>query len=123
MRAVTTATAALAIGVPRKTLDNILARLALPEAPKGRQGVERHLPVSLLPHLYLVAELVTKLELPVILADRVAGRLAAGTAALGDHLVLHANPAAVRASLDARLADAIEHVVRRPRGRPRRRQG
>lgn len=119
MRAVTTATAALAIGVPRKSLDNILAKLALPEAPKGRQGLERRLPVTILPHLFIVAELVTRLEMPVRTAHELALQLVSGRAEVGAFLSLRLDPASIRTAVDLRLADAIEHVVRRPRGRPR----
>lgn len=148
LRAVTTTTAAIVLGIERKVLDNLLVRLAPEALPKGRQGVERRIPISLLEHLALTTELSDMLGVPVREAftlsraltgevplgpgnessgarqgsteTTTSGDSRAGRAILGDYLRIDADLARLRADLDARLALAIESVVRRPRGRPRR---
>lgn len=119
MRAVTTATAAAAIGMQKKALDNLLGRLDLPEAASGRQGVERRIPVSLLPELLLTAELTDQLDMPIRSAFVLARRLVSGEVALGPFLNVRAETAAIGEEIDRQLEVAIETVVRRPRGRPR----
>ena len=88
MRAVTTATAAAAIGLRKKALDNLLGRLDLPEASSGRQGVERRIPVALLPELLLTAELSDQLGMPIRSAFLLARRLVSGEVALGPFLLV-----------------------------------
>lgn len=119
MRAVTTATAAVALGLQKKALDNLLGRLDLPEAASGRQGVERRIPVSLLPQLLLTAELSDQLDMPIRSAFALARRLVAGDVAAGPFLQLRADTESITAEIDRQLEVAIETVVRRPRGRPR----
>ncbi len=119
MRAVTTATAAVALGLQKKALDNLLGRLDLPEAASGRQGVERRIPVSLLPQLLLTAELSNLLDMPIRSAFALARRLVAGDVAAGPFLQLRVDTESITAEIDRQLEVAIETVVRRPRGRPR----
>jgi hypothetical protein len=119
MRAVTTATAAAAIGMQKKALDNLLGRLELPEAASGRQGVERRIPVTLLPELLLTAELSDQLHMPIRSAFALARRLVAGEVELGPFLNVRARTSALGEEIDRQLEVAIETVVRRPRGRPR----
>ena len=119
MRAVTTATAAVALGLQKKALDNLLGRLDVPEAASGRQGVERRIPVSLLPQLLLTAELSNLLDMPIRSAFALARRLVAGDVAAGPFLQLRVDTESITAEIDRQLEVAIETVVRRPRGRPR----
>ena len=119
MRAVTSATAAAAIGLPKKALDNLLGRLDLPEAASGRQGVERRIPVSLLPELLLTAEISGQLGVPLRSALSLARRLAAGDVSAGPFLRLQADTESIQDEIDRQLEVAIETVVRKPRGRPR----
>lgn len=119
MRAVTTATAAAAIGLHKKALDNLLGRLELPEAVSGRQGVDRRIPVSLLPDLLLTAELADQLGIPTRLAFALARRLAAGSIEAGPFLRVHADTESIQGEVERQLEIAIETVVRKPRGRPR----
>ena len=119
MRAVTTATAAVAIGLQKKALDNLLGRLDLPEAASGRQGVERRIPVTLLPQLLLTAELSDQLDIPIRAAFALARRLVAGDVSAGPFLRLLADTDSINEEIDRQLEVAIETVVRRPRGRPR----
>lgn len=119
MRAVTTATAAAVLGVKRKALDNILGRVDTPEIPKGRQGVERRIPVSALVELFLATELSARLGTPSQQAFALAQELTrGGTVQVGPFLHVEADLAGVQAEVDAQLEVAIESVVRRRRGRP-----
>jgi hypothetical protein len=119
LRAVTTATAAAAIGLHKKALDNLLGRLELPEALSGRQGVERRIPVSLLPELLLTAELSDQLGIPIRAAFVLARRLADGSIEAGPFLRVQADTDSIQEEIDRQLEVAIETVVRKPRGRPR----
>lgn len=119
MRAVTTATAAAALGLRKKALDHLLGHLEPSEASRGRQGVERRIPVALLTDLFLAAELAERLGLPVRSALALARQLKAGDVALGPFLRVSADIESVRFALDGQLESAIETVVRKPRGRPR----
>lgn len=103
----------------KKALDNLLGRLDLPEAASGRQGVERRIPVTLLPELLLTAELTDQLDMPIRSAFALARRLVAGEVALGPFLNVRAETAALSEEIDRELEVAIETVVRRPRGRPK----
>jgi len=119
VRAVTTATAAAAIGLQKKALDNLLGRLDLPEAVSGRQGVERRIPVSLLADLLLTAELSDQLGIPARTAFVLARRLADGSISAGPFLRVQADLESIQGEIDRQLEVAIETVVRKPRGRPR----
>lgn len=146
MRAITTATAAVILGIERKALDNMLARIDEEVLPKGRQGVERRIPVSLLERLAITADLAATMGAPVREAYRVArfltdpvagqgsdpasapvpaagGRRETVEALLGPHLRLAVDLAALRRDIQDRAELAIESVVRRRRGRPRRSRG
>jgi hypothetical protein len=120
LRAVTTATAAAALGLDRKAFDNIIARLSPDLVPKGRQGRERRISIDLLTRIFLAAELSGRTGMPIreafILASKVADR---GIEGLGPHLTLTADLAGAGSELQHRLSIAIESVVRRRRGRPR----
>ena len=119
MRAVTTATAAAVLGLKRKALDNILNRLDSALLPRGRQGVERRIPISVLADLFIATELSRSLGTPASRAFDIAQTLSSeGGAQAGPFVLLRVDRAAVQAELDAQLEVAIESVVRKPRGRP-----
>ena len=119
MRAITTDTAAAAIGIQKKALDNLLGRLDLPEAVSGRQGVDRRIPVTLLPELLVAVEISERLGVSVRAAFDLARRLSAGPIDLGPYLHLRADFSSVRGEVEEQLEVAIESVVRKRRGRPR----
>ena len=89
----TTATAAAVLGVGRKALDNILGRIDASEIPKGRQGVERRIPVSTLLELLMATELSARL----------------GASSRESH----------RAHIRSRLADCVPEAGARMRRAPR----
>lgn len=123
MRAVTTATAAAVLGIKRKTLDNLIGRLESDAVPRGRQGVERRIPIGRLAELLLTLELTGRLGATAREAFAAARELSErGSTELGPFLRIEADLPAVQAELEAQLEVAIESVVRRRRGRPSRAQ-
>lgn len=119
MRAVTTTTAAAIIGMRPKAFSNMIARIQAPELPVGRQGLERRIPVTLLPRLLLTAELAQRLGLPFWDAYSLADRLGRGEDAAGPFLRVQADLGLVQREIDEQLEAVIETVVRPRRGRPR----
>lgn len=120
MRAVTTATAAAVLGLNRKALDNILNRIDSEALPKGRQGIERRIPITVLADLFLATELTRTLGTSAARAFELAQSLSGqGGSQVGPFLSLIVDRPAIQAELDAQLEVAIESVVRKPRGRPR----
>jgi hypothetical protein len=122
----------------------MLARIGGDIIPSRRQGVERRISVSLLEALLLSLELAEALSMPIRDAFAVArvltgGQDVAGIAtnperpwktsmealdpklALGAHLALTLDLQSLRRDVEARVAAAIETVVRPRRGRPPRR--
>lgn len=118
MRAVTTATAAAILGMERKSFDNLLARLHDEELPRGRQGLERRIPVALLPQLLLCAELSGRFAIPLRVAFQIARALARGLQPGAPFVRLDVDFELLRGEIDRQLERAVEAVVRRPRGRP-----
>jgi hypothetical protein len=121
MRAVTTTTAAVALGIDRKTLDNAISRLGSAVVPRGRQGLERRIPANLLPIIALALDISSHLGTPIREAFPLAQRLMSGQRDIGPRLSIHADIDRIQGEISARLESAIETVVRRPRGRPPRR--
>jgi len=149
LRAITTATAASVLGIDRKALDGLLLRLGPNVIPRGRQGVERRIPVNLLEVLALSADISAGLGSPLTESFHIAQRLleasavgaaeldrgprvastgsggaalelsASGHAAVGEYLQVSVDAAALRREIASRLEVAIESVVRPRRGRPR----
>ncbi len=129
MRAVTTATAATVLGLDRRSLDNLLLQLGPLALPPGRQGVERRIPVSLLDTLALTTALVDRTGMRIRDAFGLANGLVSSppqpaspsnTVPIGPFLRLEADVQSLKLEIAERLELAIETVVRRPRGRPRR---
>jgi hypothetical protein len=120
----------------------MLARIGPELIPRGRQGVERRIPVHLLEALALTADLAAGLGVPAReafvlsrvlmgdatptpgMSDRDATPSATGSGvpvAVGDYVALHVDRQALRREIEDRLTQAIESVVRPRRGRPKRR--
>lgn len=119
MRAVTTATAAAALGLERRAFTNMIGRLEASELPRGRQGVARRIPASLLPRLFLTIELAERLAVPVADAFRIAGALANREQPIAPFVRIDVDFELISSEVNHQLERAIEAVVRRPRGRPR----
>ena len=120
MRAINSATAAAVLGLEQRSFDNMIARIGASELPRGRQGLARRIPVSVLPRLLLTAMLADRLGIPYRQAYRVARKLLDGEQPGAPLIHVHLDLEALIGQVDARIEQAIESVVPQPRGRPRR---
>src|SRR4051812_42694734 len=118
-RAYTLATAALALGVTNKWLDNTLSHFKVPGVQQKRQGVARRLTVDSLLTLSAAVTLASHLDASVGRAIAIAHQLLAGSGRqmLGP-LELHIDLQAARADLLERLERAVEIAPTPRRGRP-----
>ena len=119
-RAYTVATAALALGVPIKWVDNVLSHNKVLGIRQGRQGIARHLSIDGLLILSLTALLNTELGLPTAKAISVAEGIvkANGRHLAGQGLSVQIDLASFQASLLERLEGAVEIAPVPRRGRP-----
>ena len=119
-RAYTVATAALALGMPAKWVDNILSHNKVLGIRQERQGIARHLSIEGLLILALTALLIDELDLSTAKAINVAegivkssGRYV-GREGLSVQVVLPV----FQADLIKRLENAVETAPQPRRGRP-----
>ncbi len=119
-RAYTVATAALALGVPMKWVDNVLSHHKLSGIRQHRQGVARHLSVEGLVLLALTAVLVDQLGLPTTKAIVVATEIIKGNGRYtsGQRLSVEIDLASFRTELLEKLESAVEIAPVPRRGRP-----
>jgi hypothetical protein len=119
-RAYTVATAALALNVPIKWVDNILSHYRLTGIQQERQGVARRLSVEGLVTLALAALLIHELGLPVPNAITVAGEIVeqGGRHLAAQGLTIEIDLQAFQISLLDRLERAVEIAPTPRRGRP-----
>ena len=124
VRAYSVRTAALALGVPTKWVDNVLFQHDIPGVMSSRQGVERSISDLGIRILEVVRITSQELGIPIPRAVEIA---VAVSSTAGARFVT-ASGAELRFPLDVidqrlreRLVDAIEATPRVPRGRPRRR--
>lgn len=123
----------------RRSLDGMLAQIGGDLLPRGRQGVERRIPIQLLETLALTADIKATLGVPLREALSLAQQLTSISATndpasgqanrtghsglpVGEFATFVVHREALRASLERRLESAIESVVRPRRGRPRARE-
>ncbi|HUR91757.1 MAG TPA: hypothetical protein VMY38_03700 [Gemmatimonadaceae bacterium] len=127
MRGYSVATAALALGVEIKWLDNLLSQNRVSGVAQSRQGVQRRIQPAA---LYLIATaygLNRDLQIPVATALRLARAIwqgpegdqagALATLAVGD-IAIQLNRADLKERMDQALAEAVEVAPRPKRGRP-----
>ena len=133
MRAFTTHTAAVALDLNWKWVDNLLSQNDIEGCSRVRQGVGRRLTQRGILHVAVIADLTRSLRIPVRLACDVARALIGPPAAEGDMgarqgathlamtstLALRLDLSALDRSLAPRLALAVEPARRPRRGRPR----
>ena len=119
-RAYTVATAALALGVPIKWVDNVLSHNKVLGIRQERQGIARHLSIDGLLILSLTALLNTELGLPTAKAISVAEGIVKtnGRHFAGHGLSVQIDLASFQASLLKRLEGAVEIAPVPRRGRP-----
>ena len=124
MRSYSVAVTSLAIVAPPKWTDNLLSHHQIPGVTSHRRGIARRIPHSALVRLALVRELHLELGLGVRDALILAGELLSGepdAVPRGGHLRVTFDRAALEASVNDRLRDALESAPAPRRGRPRRR--
>lgn len=119
-RAYTVATAALALGVPVKWLDNVLSHNRVAGVARERQGISRRLTVEGLVVLALAFLLIRELGLPMPKAIVVAEGLAKneGRHIAQQGLSLALDLPSFRVRLLERLENAVEIAPVPKRGRP-----
>jgi hypothetical protein len=119
-RAYTVVTAALALGVPTKWIDNVLSHNRVLGIRQEKQGIARRLSVEGLLVLALAALLIRELGLSTAKAVIVAERLvkSSGRSLAGEGLRIEIDLAAFQASLLERLESAVEIAPIPRRGRP-----
>ena len=119
-RAYTIATAALALDIPVKWLDNALSHNQIRGIHQERQGVARRLTVEGLLILAIAATLVKELGITLTAALEFAEGIAmsAGTYTSPAGVRIQLNLEALNARLLERLANAVEIAPSPKRGRP-----
>ncbi len=123
MRAYTVAATAIALGVSKKWVDNVLSHHRIPGVLQKRQGITRRVTPEALLRLELVGILTTTLDIPILRALDLANRLISEE---GRGIELPESPyvrfsadlPAVAAELDLRLEHALEISPSPRRGRP-----
>ena len=124
VRAYSVRTAALALGVSAKWIDNVLFQHDIPGVVSSRQGVERGISDLGIRTLEIVRVCSQELGIPVSRAVEIAVATTNAPAArfvTPSGVELHVPVDAIEQRLRERLVDAIEATPRVPRGRPRRR--
>lgn len=122
MRAVTTGTAAFALGIPKKDLDNILSRYPVVGYERGARGLARRISLGSIEQVAVAIDLARDFHIPMPAALELAQLVLAsreGVVVSPDgHLAIHADLDRIRQGLHARMTEAIEHVIPPRRGRP-----
>ena len=119
-RAYTVATAALALGMPAKWVDNVLSHNRLPGIRQERQGIARRLSIEGLMALALTAVLTQELGLSTAKAIVVAEGIVQGSGRFlaGEGLSIEIDLGVFQASLLEKLERAVEIAPVPRRGRP-----
>lgn len=119
-RAYTIATAALALGVPPKWLDNTLSHFRIQGVHQARQGVARRLTMEALLPLATSIALTRELGIPLARALDLARNIITsdGKIAFGNRLAISTDLVATRAELLRQLEHAVEVAPLPRRGRP-----
>lgn len=119
-RAYTIATAALALQVPNKWLDNTLSHYRVQGVSQQRQGIPRRLSVESLTILAIALALVNDLETPVAKALTLATSLltSGGELALSTGAKIQVDIEQTTTALLERLEHAVEIAPLPRRGRP-----
>jgi hypothetical protein len=111
--------AAFAADADLKWVDNLLSHFEVPGVESARQGVARRLSLDALRTIVLVRALTRDLGLSADRALEAAVRLLGdGHAPAGAWTEVHLDADAFHREVDRRIADAVEAVVPRRRGRP-----
>lgn len=119
-RAYTVGTAALALDVPAKWLDNVLSHFQVPGVSQERQGISRKVSLEGVLQLALALNLIDDLEIPTANALRLASTISqtGGQHRTDSGITISLDLSTIRAGLDSRLAQAVEIAPVPRRGRP-----
>ena len=119
-RAYTVGTAALALDVPTKWLDNVLSHFQVPGVTQERQGISRRVSLEGVLQLALALRLIDDLEIPTANALRLARSISqvGGQHQTSSGISIGLDLSTIRAGLEARLAQAVEIAPVPRRGRP-----
>ncbi len=119
-RAYTIATAALALQVSTKWLDNTLSHCSVQGVSQTRQGVSRKLSIEALTILAVTLAFINDLGMPAATAIEVATQLtrSGGRMALRESITIELDIGRVTAALLERLEHAVEIAPLPRRGRP-----
>jgi hypothetical protein len=122
MRAVTTGTAAFALGITKKDLDNVLSRYPIRGFERGRQGLARRLSLASIEQVAIAIDLARDYSIPtptaLLLAEEALSSPEGVIPSPGGHLAIHVDLDRIRRDIQAKLTEAIEYVIPPRRGRP-----
>jgi len=116
--------AVFAANADRKWVDNLLSHFDVPGVSAAKQGVARRISVHGIYHIALARLLWSTAGMSVDAALGIARRLLVTDANhldLADGVALHIDRRAFQSGIDAMIAEAVESIVPRRRGRPPRR--
>jgi hypothetical protein len=122
MRAVTSGTAAFALGISKKDLDNILSRYPVRGFERGKRGAARRLSLASIEQVAIAIDLTRDYSIPLptalLLAEEALSSREGVITSPQGHLAIHADLDRIRRGLHEKLSEAIEHVIPPRRGRP-----
>ena len=122
MKTLSTDTAAAALGVDRKILDNVLAREGRSLIAKGSRGMRRRIPLDALERIAIAFILNRDLGISIERGIELAGRILDSPAqhvSIGSLGALTFDAPRLRKALELSIYEALESVPERTRGRPR----
>jgi hypothetical protein len=121
MKTLSTDSAAVALGVYRKTLDNMLAREGRSLIGVGRRGRSRRIPIGVLERiaiaLILGRDLGVTIAKGIELAESIIGS-PGSPVRVGSLATIDFDLARLRDALEASVTEALESVAEPTRGRP-----
>lgn len=120
MRSYDVTATALALGVHRKWIDNVLSHHQLDGVDHTRQGIRRRLAPAAVLVLAIALDLHRALGLPLARSLEVATQIAAGDGSVraGRNVALEVDVVRLQGELAERLGAAAEAAPPRRRGRP-----
>ena len=122
MRKLSTDTSAAALGVDRKTLDNLLAREGRELLPNGARGRSRRISIAVLEQIAIAFVLQRDLGVGIATGLSLATKILqspSNSIAIGSLGTLTFDAARLRVALASSVDEALESVPERSRGRPR----
>jgi hypothetical protein len=122
LKTLSTAAAATALGIDRKSLDNIFAREARYLLTPGARGRSRRIPISALERAAVALILSRDVGITIKRALDVAEKIldaSGGRIELGPLATIVFDVSQFRIALQQSVYDALESVAEAPRGRPR----